>query len=167
MKDPGRLLAFAAGCITVAAGAWIVVDVNAQSDQGDAIHVCVARDRVMRLAQSSQCAPGDEDLYFSRAGASAVAPRYDSITDADLTGAAAAHAASGRAATMVVMPHDPAGGYRSVLIQFSSRRSLAIARALAASRRHRERAGAGRLAEPQTVRRRASLAGGLQAARRG
>lgn len=38
----------------------------------------------------------------------------DSLTDADLTAAAAAHAASGRAATLVVRTHDPAGGYRPV-----------------------------------------------------
>jgi NDP-sugar pyrophosphorylase family protein len=38
----------------------------------------------------------------------------DSLTDADLTSAAAAHAASGRAATMVVMPHEPGSGYRPV-----------------------------------------------------
>ncbi|HKY32737.1 MAG TPA: NDP-sugar synthase [Candidatus Polarisedimenticolia bacterium] len=38
----------------------------------------------------------------------------DSLTDADLRAAAAAHAASGRAATLLVMPHDPASGYRPV-----------------------------------------------------
>ncbi len=40
----------------------------------------------------------------------------DSLTDADLTGAARAHAASGRAATMIVRPHDPAAGYRPVKV---------------------------------------------------
>jgi mannose-1-phosphate guanylyltransferase len=38
----------------------------------------------------------------------------DSLTDADLGAAAAAHAASGRAATMIVIPHDPRSGYRPV-----------------------------------------------------
>jgi NDP-sugar pyrophosphorylase family protein len=38
----------------------------------------------------------------------------DSLSDADLTAAAAAHAASGRAATMIVRSHDPADGYRPV-----------------------------------------------------
>jgi NDP-sugar pyrophosphorylase family protein len=38
----------------------------------------------------------------------------DSLTDADLTSAAAAHAESGRAATLIVRRHDPAGGYRPV-----------------------------------------------------
>ena len=38
----------------------------------------------------------------------------DSLSDADLTAAAVAHAASGRAATMIVRPHEPADGYRPV-----------------------------------------------------
>jgi mannose-1-phosphate guanylyltransferase len=40
----------------------------------------------------------------------------DSLTDADLTAAAAAHAASGRLATLVVRRHDAASGYRPVLV---------------------------------------------------
>jgi NDP-sugar pyrophosphorylase family protein len=38
----------------------------------------------------------------------------DSLTDADLSQAAAAHAASGRQATLVVRAHDPSEGYRPV-----------------------------------------------------
>jgi NDP-sugar pyrophosphorylase family protein len=43
----------------------------------------------------------------------------DSLTDADLTAAAAAHAASGRAATLIVMSHDPASEYRPVAVAAS------------------------------------------------
>jgi hypothetical protein len=68
MKDLSRLAAFAVGCITAAFGAWIAVDVEAQSDQGALIHVCVASDRVMRLAQAAQCPSGEKDLYFRKAG---------------------------------------------------------------------------------------------------
>ncbi|MFQ5701447.1 MAG: sugar phosphate nucleotidyltransferase [Acidobacteriota bacterium] len=40
----------------------------------------------------------------------------DSLTDADLRAAARAHADSGRLATMIVKPHDPAGRYRPVMV---------------------------------------------------
>lgn len=50
-----------------------------------------------------QLEPGPLYLYNS-----------DSLTEADLTAAAAAHAASGRLATMVVRPHDPTAGYKPV-----------------------------------------------------
>ncbi len=40
----------------------------------------------------------------------------DSMTDADLGAAVEAHDRSGRAATMIVIPHDPASGYRPVRV---------------------------------------------------
>jgi len=40
----------------------------------------------------------------------------DSMTDADLGAAAEAHERSGRAATLIVVPHDPAAGYRPVRV---------------------------------------------------
>ena len=38
----------------------------------------------------------------------------DSLTGADLTAAATDHAASGRAATLITMRHDPSSGYRAI-----------------------------------------------------
>jgi len=79
-----------------------------------------------------RAAPPEIDLTFSRestilgtAGGLKKAARHfgsegfylvnsDSLSDADLTAAAAAHTASGRTATMIVRSHEPAHGYRPV-----------------------------------------------------
>lgn len=62
----------------------------------------------------------------------------DSLTDANLTEAAAAHAASGRAATMVVLPHEPGSGYRPVGVVEGGGCSTARVASLAGKRWGRE-----------------------------
>jgi len=61
----------------------------------------------------------------------------DSLTDADLSGAAAAHAATGRTATMVTMKHDPAAGYRPVGVVEAGGKTARVA-AIAGKRWGRE-----------------------------
>jgi mannose-1-phosphate guanylyltransferase len=45
----------------------------------------------------------------------------DSLSDADLSAAASAHAASGRLATLIVRSHDPAAGYRPLHVSRTGR----------------------------------------------
>jgi hypothetical protein len=66
MGLPKTVVAFGAGCLAAGLVAWLVVDVNAQSKGEDGIHVCVASDRVLRLAQGIACMTGEKSLYFKK-----------------------------------------------------------------------------------------------------
>lgn len=60
------ILAFIAGCLLTGAASRLAASASAQSSRADGIHVCVAADRVLRLAPSWQCPEGEQSLYFKK-----------------------------------------------------------------------------------------------------
>lgn len=49
---------------------WLTADVSAQRGDEEGIHVCVAADGVLRLAESTAiCPPGEKSLYLAKPGA--------------------------------------------------------------------------------------------------